>query len=133
MDCGMPTAPPSLEAPRLRLAALGAGIVLAVAALPAPADAAVHTLRPDSPDSDQGWTMTPAATPLWDVLDDEVVAPALPPTATDYTSATQSTILTANLESVTIPAGGTVTGVTAWAYLQPGSNRTLTFYLAHGA
>ena len=99
--------------------------VLALA--PATADASTLILRPDADDL-AGWTATPNAA-RWGLLDDAVLAPAPPTTATDYltSSASSLQIVQTTLANATVPAGETVTGGTAWAYLQTGSNRTITF------
>jgi hypothetical protein len=109
---------------RLAIAFSVGGVALAA---PAGADASTLILRPDV-DQLAGWTAVPVGA-RWDALNDPVLAPAAPSTASDYLTSTSSgtQIVQTTLSDAALPAGEPVTGGTAWAYLQTGTSRTIIF------
>jgi hypothetical protein len=108
-------------------------LTAALALVPAGAQAASYTLRPDA-DSFPGWVATPSGTAPWDALNDPVVAFTPPSTSSDYLSSMASTqsFTEVNLQTASLLAGETVTGATAWVYLQTGTIRDAQVYVDTG-
>ncbi|HEX8068024.1 MAG TPA: hypothetical protein VF520_16015 [Thermoleophilaceae bacterium] len=112
-------------------------IVLAAAVtalVPAGASAATYALRPDGVTFGGGWTSTPLGTQPWDALDDAVVAPTVPTTATDHLSrsSTGMSMVRFSLTTATLAAGETATSATARAYLATGSKRQVVLWATDG-
>ena len=117
---------------RLAIGLAAAGATAAV--VPAGAGATTLALRPDSQQL-AGMTAVPVSTPHWDILNDDVFAPAPPATDTDYLTSTntKTQYVQTTLTDAVLPAGEDVTSANVWAYLETGSNRTITFGVGDGA
>ena len=109
--------------------------LLAVVALwaTAPANAATYVLRPDGTVSNV-WTVTPSGSTAQVVLDDAVLQPTAPSTATDYLTVTGNgpKVAEVTVGTQALAPGDTVTSTTAWAYVATGSGRTVTLELLTG-
>ncbi|HEX8645832.1 MAG TPA: hypothetical protein VF715_02955 [Thermoleophilaceae bacterium] len=114
--------------------ALRSGVALsaALAVVPGAAGAATHNLRPDG-QTLTGWGVVPSGGTQWDTLNDAVVQPALPSTASDYLTSVTNVVAQneLTLETAAIPAGESVTGAKVWFYAQTGTTRNLLVWASH--
>lgn len=107
--------------------------VLLGLALPASASAATYQLRPDGTLTASSWSAVPGTTPLWDTLDDAVVQPAAPSTASDYATTGGSFALESSLTTVTLASGETPASLTGWAYFSTPAGRGAWMVLVNTA
>ena len=103
----------------------------ALAAAPAAADASTYYLQPSGTTLPGGWTATPGGTPEWEILNDGVLAPSLPGTASDYLtrSGSGTSFTKVSLSNVTLQSGETADSATVWAYLDTAANRTAVVWV----
>src|SRR5687768_16726170 len=92
------------------------GLALACAHAPA-AEAYTYVVRPNATITAGTWTVVPGGT-VDSVLDDDVLAPVAPSTATDYISHSWNGAQTfeVGLGDVTLRGGESVTSVKSWGY-----------------
>src|SRR5687767_1394279 len=107
------------------------GLVLACA-FAASAGAYTYVVRPNATVAN-GWTVVPAGT-ADSVLDDNVLSPAAPSTATDFVQENGNgpVAVEVALGNVALRGGENVTSVKSWAYASTGDLRTLDSELRHG-
>ncbi len=109
------------------------GLALGLLVAPDRAHGATYTLRPDSTVT-SSWTVTPTGSAAFAVLDDPVLQPTAPSTSSDHlSSSTVGAVAEVGVQSQPLGAGDTVLSTTAWAYLQPGPQRSITLTLLSGA
>lgn len=98
------------------------------------AGAATYYLQPNSTVSN-AWTVAPAGSTVDSVLDDAVLSPTAPSTASDYINANANgpRVAEVHVGTQSIAPGDTVSTTIARAYLSTGSGRTVTLELMTGA
>ncbi|MDQ5808674.1 MAG: hypothetical protein M3320_08370, partial [Actinomycetota bacterium] len=108
------------------------GLVVACA-FAASAAAYTYVVRPDSTITAGSWTVTPSGT-IESVLDDNVLSPVAPSTATDHIDENGNGPVTVEvgLGDVALRAGEAVTSVKSWGYLSTGDTRWLETRLRAG-
>ena len=109
------------------------GLVLACA-FASSASAYTYVVRPNTTTVAGSWTIVPSGT-IDSVLDDNVLAPTAPSTASDYVheNGNGPAAMEVGLADVTLRSGENVTSVKSWGYASIGDSRTLDTELRHGA
>jgi predicted phage tail protein len=118
--------------PRVWLVLFLLGLVSACA-FAASASAYTYVVRPNTTTITGSWTIVPSGS-IDSVLDDNVLSPTAPSTASDYVNANGNGPMTfeVGLSDVTLRGGENVTSVRSWGYAATGDARTLDTELRHG-
>ncbi|HEX8082780.1 MAG TPA: Ig-like domain-containing protein [Solirubrobacteraceae bacterium] len=107
--------------------------LVAACAFAATAGAYTYVVRPNTTISAGSWTVVPSGT-IDSVLDDNVLSPAAPSTASDYVEENGNGPVTfeVGLGDVALRSGENVTSVRSWGYATTGDARTIDVDLRHG-